>query len=89
MCIQLQHEFSDVVILLHRDTTLNQTSTSLKMDKPSRKFYYAVGMSFTSTVLLMCGYTSSAEWVEINKWLVGMYSASNVANKLKHKVIYE
>ena len=57
------------------------------MDKTSRKFYYAVGMSATSTVLLIYGYTTSSEWVEINKWLVGMYSASNVANKLKDKLV--
>lgn len=53
----------------------------------SRKLFYGGALSFTSTILLICGYTSPEMWVDLNKWVFGIYATGNVASKMSTGVV--
>lgn len=47
----------------------------------SRKFILAVVASLSPIALLVTGHIHPAEYVEITKWVIGLYIAGNVAEK--------
>ena len=51
----------------------------------SRKLYYACALSTISTFLLVADYTSETTWLELNKWVFGLYATGNVASKFNLK----
>ena len=51
------------------------------MDIKSRKLGLTMAISMCSTLLLITGYGTMQEWVEINKICIFSYSAANVLQK--------
>ena len=51
------------------------------MDLNSRKLMYAQALLISSTALLVGYYIDKDNWVDINKWVFGLYATGNVAGK--------
>lgn len=57
------------------------------MTKPriSRKFMLAVGCIWIATILLLLKSVDGAQWVDVVKWVTGLYMAGNVGEKYAAK----
>jgi hypothetical protein len=48
----------------------------------SRKFLLAVGCIAIATALLLAGLIESEHWVDVTKWVTGLFMAGNVGEKV-------
>lgn len=53
--------------------------------RTSRKFMLAVGCIFIATGLLLYKGIDGAQWVDVVKWVTGLYMAGNVGEKYAAK----
>lgn len=58
------------------------------MIKPhtSRKFMLAIGCIAIATGLLLYNSVDGAQWVDVVKWVTGLYMAGNVGEKVAKKL---
>lgn len=53
----------------------------------SRKLWFALFVVITATAMLWFGRLNGAEWIEVMKWVGGVYLISNAVTHYAHKVI--
>ena len=61
---------------------LNPTQNPYK----SRKFLLAVSCILIATILLLFGSIEGAHWVDVTKWVTGLFMAGNVGGKVAEKM---
>lgn len=57
----------------------------MKNPYTSRKFLLAVGCIVTATGLLLLNNIEGAHWVDVTKWVTGLFMAGNVGEKYVSK----
>ena len=51
----------------------------------SRKFILACGSILLATGLLLAGFVDGEQWVDVTKWVTGLFMAGNVGEKYASK----
>lgn len=61
------------------------SSGAMTKPRTSRKFMLAVGCIAIATGLLLYNSINGAQWVDVVKWVTGLYMAGNVGEKYASK----